>query len=46
MAEGLRQVRAESEELVAKRLMDAQGNLLSTELPPDKREGSERDFGG
>jgi hypothetical protein len=46
MAGGLRQVRAESEELVAKGLMDAQGNLLTTELPPDMRKGSERDFGG
>jgi hypothetical protein len=46
MDEGMRRVRAEGAELRAKGLMDADGKLLVTELPPDMREGSERDFGG
>ncbi len=46
MAEGMRRVRAEGADLRAKGLMDANGKLLVTELPPDMREGSERDFGG
>ena len=46
MAEGMLRVQAEGAELRAKGLMDANGKLLVTELPPDMREGSERDFGG
>ncbi len=46
MAEGMRRVRAEGAELRAKGLMDADGKTLVTDLPPDMREGSERDFGG
>jgi len=46
MDEGMRRVRAEGAELRARGLMDADGKLLVTELPPDMREGSERDFGG
>jgi len=46
MAEGMRRVRAEGAELKASGLMDADGKLLLIELPPDMREGSERDFGG
>jgi len=46
MDEGIRRVRAEGAELRAKGLMGADGKLLVTELPPDMREGSERDFGG
>ncbi len=46
MAEGLRRVRAEGAELRAEGLVDADGNLVVTELPPDMREGSDRDFGG
>lgn len=46
MDEGMRLVRAEGAELRARGLMDADGKLLVTDLPPDMREGSERDFGG
>ena len=46
MDEGMRRVRAEGAELRARGLMDADGKLLVTDLPPDMREGSERDFGG
>jgi len=43
---GMERVRAEGDELRRRGLMDAQGNLLVKELPPDMQEGSERDFGG
>ena len=43
---GIERVRAEGDELRRKGLLDAQGNVLSDELPPDMRENSERDFGG
>ena len=46
IAEGMKGVRAETAELQAKGLMDAEGNLLTDELPEDMREGSQRDFGG
>jgi hypothetical protein len=46
MDEGMRRVRAEGAELRSGGLMNADGKLLVTELPPDMREGSERDFGG
>ncbi len=46
MDEGMRRVRAEGAELRAMGLMDTDGKLLVTELPPDMREGSDRDFGG
>jgi hypothetical protein len=46
MSEGMRRVQAEGAELRANGVMDAEGNLLVTELPPDMREGSDRDFGG
>ena len=42
---GLARVRAESAELIRRGLMDEEGHML-TELPPDMRPGSERDFGG
>ena len=35
MSEGIRRVRSESAELQAKGLMDADGNLLTEELPSD-----------
>lgn len=43
---GLAKVRAESAELIRRGLMDEEGHMLTTELPPDMRPGSERDFGG
>ncbi len=46
IAAGMEKVRAETAELKARGLMDEDGNLLITELPPDMREGSDRDFGG
>jgi hypothetical protein len=46
MDEGMRRVGAEGTELGAKGLMDADGRLMVSELPPDMREGSGRDFGG
>ena len=39
-------VRAESEELRRKGILDENGKLLLKELPADMREGSDRDFGG
>jgi hypothetical protein len=46
LAEGRKRVQADIGKLQAMGLMDSEGNLLSTELPEDMREGSERDFGG
>jgi hypothetical protein len=46
MAAGMEKVRAESAELIRRGLMDEEGHILTTELPPDMRPGSERDFGG
>lgn len=46
IATGLEQVRAEGDELRRRGLLDANGKVLLQELPPDMREGSERDFGG
>ena len=46
MTYGMQRVHAETAELREKGLIDAKGNLISRELPPDMREGSERDFGG
>ncbi|HVW08031.1 MAG TPA: hypothetical protein VHC90_05585 [Bryobacteraceae bacterium] len=46
IAAGMERVRAETAELKARGLMDENGNLLITELPPDMREGSDCDFGG
>ncbi len=46
MTAGMARVRAETAELIARGLMDEDGNLLNTELPPDMKEGSDRDFGG
>lgn len=43
---GMERVRAEGEELRRRGLLDEHGNLLLKELPPDMREGSDRDFGG
>ncbi len=43
---GMRGVRAETAELQAKGILDAEGNVIDRELPPDMREGSECDFGG
>ena len=43
---GMERVRAESEEMRRRGLLDAEGNLLMKELPADMREGAERDFGG
>jgi hypothetical protein len=45
-AAGLERVKAEGDELRRRGLLDAEGNLLLKELPPDMREGSDRDFGG
>ena len=46
MDEGMRRIKTEGDELLAEGLMDASGKLLTDEVPPDMREGSERDFGG
>jgi len=46
IASGLERVRADVAELQAMGLMDSEGKLLNSELPPDMREGSDRDFGG
>jgi hypothetical protein len=46
IAAGMERVRAEGDELRRRGLLDAEGNLLVKELPPDMRETSERDFGG
>ena len=43
---GMERVRAETEELRRRGLIDENGNLLLKELPPDMRPGSDRDFGG
>jgi len=43
---GMERVRAEGEELRRRGILDADGNLLVKELPPDMQEGSDRDFGG
>jgi hypothetical protein len=43
---GMGRVRSDIAELQAKRLMDGEGKLLNAELPPDMRDGSDRDFGG
>lgn len=45
-AAGLAQVRAEGDELRRRGLLDANGKVLLKELPPDMREGSDRDCGG
>jgi hypothetical protein len=39
-------VHADIARLQAAGLMDEEGNLLATELPPDMRPGSKHDFGG
>ena len=46
MNEGMRRVQADGAELQTQGLMDADGKLLVTELPPDMHDGSDRDFGG
>jgi hypothetical protein len=46
VASGMQRVRSDIAELQAKGLMDGEGKLLNAELPPDMREGSDRDFGG
>jgi hypothetical protein len=43
---GMERIRAEGNELRRRGLLDAQGNVLLKELPPDMRENTERDFGG
>jgi hypothetical protein len=43
---GMITINANVAKLQAMGLMDSEGNSLSTELPEDMREGSERDFGG
>lgn len=44
--EAMVRIRAEGEELRRLGLMDEHGKMLLKELPPDMREGSDRDFGG
>ncbi|MFN7935712.1 MAG: hypothetical protein U0R19_20455 [Bryobacteraceae bacterium] len=39
-------IKAAAQEAHSLGLVDDKGNLLSSELPPDMREGSEHDFGG
>jgi hypothetical protein len=39
-------IRADVEEAQRRGIIDAQGNLLSDELPPDMQRGAQRDFGG
>ena len=46
IARGMERVRAETEELRRRGILDKDGKLLIKELPPDMREGSDRDFGG
>jgi hypothetical protein len=46
IASGMGRVRSDIAELQAKGLMDGDGKLLNTEVPPDMCEDSERDFGG
>jgi hypothetical protein len=46
VASGMQRVRSDIAELQAKGLMDDEGKLLNAKLPPDMREGSDRDFGG
>jgi hypothetical protein len=43
---GMERVRAEVAELQRRGILDEKGNLLIQELPPDMREGADRDFGG
>jgi hypothetical protein len=43
---GLEQVRAERDELRRRGILDSEGKLLLKELPPDMKEGADRDFGG
>lgn len=43
---GMERVRSEGRELRRRGLIDDHGNLLSKELPPEMKEGTERDFGG
>jgi hypothetical protein len=45
-AAGLARVKAESDELRRRGLLDADGNLLPKELPADMNGGTDRDFGG
>jgi len=46
MTAGMEKVRAETADLQARGLMDSEGHMLLTELPPDMRPGSGLDFGG
>ena len=41
-----RRVKAAAEEAERLGITDNKGNLLRTDLPPDMREGAERDCGG
>ena len=43
---GMGRVRSDISELQAKGLMNGDGKLLNTDVPPDMREDSDRDFGG
>jgi hypothetical protein len=43
---GMERIRAEGHELRGRGLLDDHGNPLAKELPPDMKEGAERDFGG
>lgn len=45
MGEGLRRIKSEGDELLAEGLMDANGKLLTDELPPDMHDGSRHNFG-
>ncbi len=46
METGMKRVSADLAKLREAGLMDSEGRLLNTELPPDMREGSGLDFGG
>ena len=39
-------IRAAVADLMARGIIDAKGNCIRQDLPPDMREDSERDFGG
>lgn len=39
-------IHAAVRDLIARGIIDAEGNLLIDEIPPDMREGSGLDFGG
>jgi hypothetical protein len=43
---GLERVRAEGGDLRRRGILDSEGNLRVKDLPADRQEGADRDFGG